>query len=145
MRGAERGRFSRFNQPPRCRDRCGRCSALGQVLLETGAIANLPAFTWMHQHPSFAILRRPELLRENVVMCDDSIFLSGPHGKQMKLAQLPPYGFNEWQSHHKAMMVTAVRHGLITVDEACRRYNLSTEGYLCWYRCYAPQPSDGRA
>jgi hypothetical protein len=33
---------------------------------------------------------------------------------------------------------------LITIDEACRRYNLSTERYLCWHRCYAPQPpADG--
>jgi len=37
------------------------------------------------------------------------------------------------------MVVAAVRHGLITIEEACRRYNLSNDGYLCWYRRYAPQ------
>jgi uncharacterized protein DUF1153 len=99
--------------------------------------ANLPAFIWMHRPPSFAILELPQLQPENVVMCDDSLFFSGPHGKQIKLAQLPPCGLKEWQPHHIAMVVAAVRHGLITIDEACRRYNLSTEVYLCWYRCYA--------
>src|SRR6516165_4222842 len=39
---------------PRCRRGCGHCSAVGQVLIVTGDIANLPAFTWMHRHPSLA-------------------------------------------------------------------------------------------
>jgi len=42
------------------------------------------------------------------------------------------------------MVIAAVRHGLISVYEACARYDLSIEEYLCWYRCYAPQPSDDR-
>jgi hypothetical protein len=37
-------------------------------------------------------------------------------------------------------VVAAVRHGLITVDQACARYDLSIEEYLCWYQCYSPQP-----
>jgi uncharacterized protein DUF1153 len=39
------------------------------------------------------------------------------------------------------MVVAAVRHGLITVNEACARYDLSIEEYLSWYQCYAPQLS----
>jgi hypothetical protein len=72
---------------------------------------------------------------------DEELFFIGPDGKQIKLAHLPPPGHTDWQPSQKAMVVAAVRHGLITVDAACRRYNLSTEDYLCWYRCYAPQPS----
>ena len=33
----------------------------------------------------------------------------------------------------------AVRHGLITIGEACARYHLSIEAYLCWHRCFATQ------
>jgi len=73
---------------------------------------------------------------------DDELFFVGPDGKQITLAHLPPRDLKDWGPSHKAIVVAAVRHGLITVDEACRRYNLSTEGYLCWYRCYAsPQAS----
>jgi Protein of unknown function (DUF1153) len=75
---------------------------------------------------------------------DDALFFLGPDGRQIKLARLPRRDLKNWRPRHKAMVVAAVRHGLITVDEAYRRYNLSTERYLCWYRCYAPQPSDGR-
>lgn len=74
-------------------------------------------------------------------MSDEELFFIGPDGRQIKLADLPPPGHTDWQPSHKAMVVAAVRHGLITVDEACRRYDLSTEGYLCWYRCFAPQLS----
>ena len=72
-------------------------------------------------------------------MCDDALFFIGPDGKQVRLAQLPPHDLKRWRPHHKAMVVAAVRHGLITIEEACRRYNLSNDGYLCWYRRYAPQ------
>jgi hypothetical protein len=70
---------------------------------------------------------------------DDALFFIGPDGRQIKLADLPPRGLKDWQPHHKAMVVAAVRHGLLTIDEACSRYDLSTEEYLCWYRCFAPQ------
>ena len=66
-------------------------------------------------------------------MDDDALFFIGPDGKQVRLAQLPPHDLKRWRPHHKAMVVAAVRHGLITIEEACRRYNLSNEGYLCWY------------
>lgn len=65
----------------------------------------------------------------------------GPDGKQVKFARLPRRDLKKWQPRHKAMVVAAVRYGLITIEEACRRYNLSTERYLCWYRCYAPRPT----
>ena len=72
----------------------------------------------------------------------------GPDGRQIKLDRLPRRDLKNWRPRHKAMVVAAVRHGFITLEEACTRYNLSTERYLCWYRCYAPQPpktADDRA
>jgi Protein of unknown function (DUF1153) len=76
-------------------------------------------------------------------MCDDALFFIGQDGKQVKLGHLPASDRELFRPRHKAMVVAAVRHGLITVDEACRRYNLSTEGYLNWYQCYALQlPAD---
>jgi Protein of unknown function (DUF1153) len=73
-------------------------------------------------------------------MSDDGLFFMGPDGTPIKLDDLPPCGFKDWQPRHKAMVVAAVRHGLITVDQACARYDLSIEEYLCWYQCYSPQP-----
>jgi len=81
--------------------------------------------------------------REDVTMSDNPLFFLGPDGKQISVAQLPPRGFRHFQPRHKAMIVAAVRHGLMSVGEVFRRYNLSAESYLCWYRCYAPQrPED---
>ena len=56
-------------------------------------------------------------------------FFIGPDGRQIKLDRLPRRDLKHWRPLHKAMVVAAVRHGLITIDEACRRYNLSTERY----------------
>jgi len=77
-------------------------------------------------------------------MRDDAFFFIGPDGKTTTLDQLPRQGLERWRSRDKAMVVAAVRYGLITIAEACARYDLSVEEYLCWYRCYAPQPTDGR-
>jgi hypothetical protein len=96
----------------------------------------------MRRHPSFATLGVLEQLsREDASVGEEELYFVGPDGRQMKLAHLPPRGLKDWRPGHKAMVVAAVRHGLITVDEACRRYGLSTDGYLRWYRCYAPQLS----
>jgi len=73
----------------------------------------------------------------------------GPDGRQIRLARLPRRDLKNWRPHHKAMVVAAVRHGWITIDEACRRYNLSTERYLYIgigaTRRGHPQTADNRA
>jgi hypothetical protein len=98
----------------------------------------------MQGQPSFATLAPGTAFPRIVKVSDDELFFVGPDGRQITLARLPPRDLKDWEPSHKAMVVAAVRHGLITVGEACRRYNLSTEGYLCWYQCYAPQPcADG--
>jgi len=74
-------------------------------------------------------------------MGDDALFFIGPDGKTIRLDQLPRRDLKRWRPRDKAMVVAAVRHGLITVNEACARYDLSIEEYLCWYRRHAPQAS----
>jgi hypothetical protein len=39
-----------------------------------------------------------------------------------------------WVPHRKAEIVTAVRNGFLSLDEACERYALSMEEYLTWQR-----------
>jgi hypothetical protein len=34
----------------------------------------------------------------------------------------------------KAVVVAAVRSGVLSLEEACRRYNLSTEEFIAWQR-----------
>jgi hypothetical protein len=74
---------------------------------------------------------------EDVLVGNDAIFFIGPDGRQIKLT------LTDLQPHHKALVVAAVRRGSITIDEACRRYSLSTERYLCWHRRYAATTADG--
>jgi hypothetical protein len=60
----------------------------------------------------------------------------GPDGKQITLGQLPPPRLKRWRARDKALVVAAVRHGMMTFDEACARYSLSAEEYLFWLRSF---------
>jgi len=56
----------------------------------------------------------------------------GPAGKPLRLDNLPPPSTKRWVIRRKAEVVTAVRAGLLTLEEACARYNLSVEEFLSW-------------
>jgi len=45
---------------------------------------------------------------------------------------LPPPGTKRWVARRKAAVVTAVRSGAISLDDACRRYELSEEEFHAW-------------
>ena len=47
---------------------------------------------------------------------------------------LPPPNTKRWVIRRKAEVVAAVRGGIISLDEACRRYTLSIEEFLTWQR-----------
>jgi hypothetical protein len=47
---------------------------------------------------------------------------------------LPPADTKRWVARRKAAVVTAVRSGAISLEEACRRYHLSEEEFLAWER-----------
>ena len=58
----------------------------------------------------------------------------GPSGRPLTLEDLPPPNTRRWVSRRKAEVVAAVRAGLLTLEEACKRYNLSVEEFLSWQR-----------
>ena len=45
---------------------------------------------------------------------------------------LPPADVKRWVAHRKASVVTAVRGGLITLQEVAERYGISREEFLSW-------------
>ena len=47
---------------------------------------------------------------------------------------LPPPNTKRWVMRRKAEVVAGVRCGLISLDEACKRYTLSVEEFLSWQR-----------
>lgn len=50
------------------------------------------------------------------------------------MKDLPPPGTTRWVVRRKAAVVAGVREGLISLEEACRRYTLSVEEFLSWQR-----------
>ena len=52
------------------------------------------------------------------------------------MAELPPPNTKRWVIRRKAAVVAAVRAGEITVEEACRRYQLSEEEFFAWQRAF---------
>lgn len=56
----------------------------------------------------------------------------GPDGSPLTLADLPAPNTGRWVIRRKAQVVAAVRGGLLSLDEACRRYTLTTEEFLGW-------------
>jgi hypothetical protein len=47
---------------------------------------------------------------------------------------LPPSDTKRWVVRRKAVVVSAVRRGIISLEEACRRYQLSVEEFRAWQR-----------
>jgi uncharacterized protein DUF1153 len=45
---------------------------------------------------------------------------------------LPPGDTVRWSPYRKASVVNGVQTGAISLDEACRRYQLSPEEFLGW-------------
>lgn len=55
-------------------------------------------------------------------------------GRALSLDDLPPPNTKRWVVRRKAEVVAAVRHGLLSLDEACKRYTLSIDEFLSWQR-----------
>jgi hypothetical protein len=47
---------------------------------------------------------------------------------------LPPPDTKRWVARRKAVVVNAVHSGAISLEEVCRRYELSVEEFLAWQR-----------
>jgi len=70
---------------------------------------------------------------ENQISTRSGLVL-GPTGKPLTLEDLPPPGTQRWVIRRKAEVVAGVRGGLITLEEACRRYNLSIDEFRSWQK-----------
>ena len=56
---------------------------------------------------------------------------------------LPPAGTRRWVARRKAAVVAAVRQGVITREEACRRYELSEEKLSSWQQSFEAHGVNG--
>jgi len=61
-------------------------------------------------------------------------YVIGPNGDVLTKADLPPPNTKRWVIRRKAEVVMAVRGGLLTLDDACRRYGLTPEEFAAWQR-----------
>ncbi|WP_425598567.1 DUF1153 domain-containing protein [Azospirillum brasilense] len=83
------------------------------------------------------MVERPRMSSRELEMSDDGssgASVIGPAGRPMTENDLPPPDTKRWVMRRKAEVVAGVRSGLISLEEACRRYTLSVEEFLSWQR-----------
>jgi transposase-like protein len=56
--------------------------------------------------------------------------------KSHPMIELPVPNTERWVARRKAAVVAAVAGGVISVEEACRRYHMSEEEFFGWQRAY---------
>jgi hypothetical protein len=54
----------------------------------------------------------------------------------LSMPELPPPNTQRWVARRKAAVVAAVSGGMITLEEACLRYQLSQEEFFAWQRAF---------
>jgi hypothetical protein len=59
-------------------------------------------------------------------------YVIGPEGTPLTIADLPLPDTKRWVIRRKAEVVAAVRGGLLSLEEACSRYMLTTDEFLSW-------------
>jgi len=62
------------------------------------------------------------------------LYVIGPDGSALTLADLPSPNTERWVIRRKAEVVVAVRGGLLSLEDACKRYTLTVEEFLAWER-----------
>ena len=67
-------------------------------------------------------------------MSDEHSFSLRRGSAEYRDFDLPPPDTKRWVTRRKAVIVSAVRAGVISLDEVCRRYELSVEEFLAWQR-----------
>ncbi|MEM7471088.1 MAG: DUF1153 domain-containing protein [Pseudomonadota bacterium] len=55
-----------------------------------------------------------------------------PDGTQLNRSDLPSPHTSRWVASRKALVVRAVENGLLSAEEACETYNLSSEELASW-------------
>ena len=62
-------------------------------------------------------------------------YVIGLNGRRLTLADLPLPETKRWVIRRKAEVVAAMRGGLLSLEEACSRYALSSDEVLSWQQC----------
>lgn len=65
-----------------------------------------------------------------------------PDGTVMTRADLPPEGTLRWVASRKAAVVRGVLYGLITQDDALKRYGLSEDEFFEWVSAVSTHGED---
>ncbi len=63
-----------------------------------------------------------------------NITVVGPDGRAMSVHDLPPPDTTRWVVRRKAQVVFGVQARLISLEDACKRYNLTSEEFASWER-----------
>ena len=58
--------------------------------------------------------------------------VAGPDGMLITRDDLPPNDTDRWVIRRKAIVVAAVRGGLLSLPDACEKWNISEEEYHSW-------------
>jgi hypothetical protein len=74
------------------------------------------------------------MLQQQRVNSKGEKYVIGPTGAPLTLSDLPPRDTQRWVIRRKAEVVAAVHGGLLTLDEACDRYSLTSEEFLGWQK-----------
>jgi hypothetical protein len=69
--------------------------------------------------------------------------IAGPTGAPLSRRDLPPPGTKRWVVRRKAEVVAGVRGGLISLDEALKRYNLTIDEFRSWQRLLESHGMEG--
>lgn len=88
-----------------------------------GAVSSSPAPGPTPVSASSLQLHRPDK-RANYIV--------GPNGDVITLADLPSPRTTRWVIRRKAEVVLAVHGGLLSLEDACRRYRLTAEEFSAW-------------
>lgn len=54
--------------------------------------------------------------------------------RSLSIHDLPPPETTRWVPRRKAEVVSGVRNGVITLEQACKRYHLSVDEFRSWER-----------
>jgi hypothetical protein len=68
---------------------------------------------------------------------------AAPQIRAVPMPTLPPAGTRRWVARRKAQVVESVLSGMLRLDEALKRYELSIEEFSAWKRRFYRSGVDG--
>jgi hypothetical protein len=60
--------------------------------------------------------------------------VNSPLGVPLTVESLPPPGTTHWVMRRKAEVLAAINGGLLSIEQACERYDLSLDELMLWKR-----------